>query len=184
MKTNILANDVWVTNTVTLIIMFGIIIFTYLDMERIRYEKIQKSFDHIMKLTISTFIMYIVIILYATLFCREEVSSFQHIFRPLTSYKAMIHGYRKAIYDNIQNVLFFIPFGMYLFFFYQNKIKWYHVFLCSAIFSGCIETTQLFTHLGCCQTADVINNATGGLIGFQIAFFLHTVIMNKQTSHA
>lgn len=173
MKTDFLTNDVWVTNTCMVIVLIGILVFTYVDIERMRLSKQGRSVRFINGIAILTFFLYLAIVLYATLIGRVELGYYKHIFRPLTSYKAMLAGSRKAIYDNIQNVLFFIPMGIYLFFFFHPRMKWYHAFFICGLFSGLIETTQLIARLGCCQTADVINNAFGGLVGFLLALLLN-----------
>lgn len=163
-----------------IIILIGILIFTYIDMERIRRKQTNRSVLPIEAIGLVTSIIYLGIVLYATLIGRVELGEYRHIFKPLTSYRAMFRGSRKALYDNLQNVLFFIPFGMYLFFFFHPKVKWYHAFLLGAVFSGCIEFTQLVAKLGCSQTADVINNALGGLIGFLLAHLLHIGIIRRE----
>ena len=180
MKRSFLADDVLVTDICMLIILIGILIFIIVDAKRIRYRKLGNSFARGNTIAVVTFLLYLLIVLYATLIGRIELGDYKHIFRPLTSYKAMLAGHRKAIYDNIQNVLFFIPFGIYLFYFFHPKMKWYHVFLLGGLFSGFIETTQLFAKLGCCQTADVINNALGGLMGFLLAHFIHFCLEHRK----
>lgn len=180
MKTDFLSDDIWVTNACMVIVLIGILIFTYVDMERKRFQKAGKSFLPFHIIAIITFVIYILIVLYATLIGRVELWYYKHIFSPLYSYRAMFAGSRKAIYDNIQNVLFFIPFGIYLFYFCHPRLKWYHVFLIGGLFSGCIETIQLFAKLGCCQGADVLNNAFGGLLGFLLAHLLDYGIQRRE----
>ncbi len=84
----------------------------------------------------------------------------------LWSYRAWIAGesYGKTeSIQNINNILVFIPFGL----FFPGK-GWQWLLLTVVLFSVGIEATQYVFNLGWCEIDDVICNALGAVIGFGV----------------
>lgn len=65
--------------------------------------------------------------------------------------------------QNINNILFFIPFG----FLFPVK-KWWKALFAGVCFSLIIEICQYVFALGLCELDDVISNSLGAMIGFWI----------------
>lgn len=67
------------------------------------------------------------------------------------------------VIQNINNILFFIPFGLCL-----TLKKWWKVLLVALCFSVVIEASQYVFALGLCELDDVISNTLGAMIGYWI----------------
>lgn len=72
------------------------------------------------------------------------------------------HG-RRLVIQNLQNVVFFIPFGVLL-----PVKKWWIVCITAFILSTAVEVTQYIGGYGLAELDDVICNLLGAMIGFWI----------------
>ena len=82
------------------------------------------------------------------------------------SYREMLTGdpnWKKDVVQNLQNILFFVPFGILL----PVKRLWIVLFTAAA-FSIVIEVTQYIGGYGLAELDDVICNSLGAMIGFWI----------------
>ena len=70
----------------------------------------------------------------------------------------------------LENIIFFIPYGLFLPATFSQLRKWYRVLGISFLTSFSIELLQLITRLGYCQTDDMITNTIGGMIGYAIFY--------------
>ena len=89
------------------------------------------------------------------------------------SYREMITGdpnWKKDVLQNLQNIAFFIPFGVLL-----PVKKWKAVLIIAFIFSVAIEIVQYFGGYGLAELDDVICNTLGAMIGFWILMVLTSV---------
>ncbi len=94
------------------------------------------------------------------------------------SYREMIAGnpnWKRDVWQNIQNILFFMPFGLL----FPLK-KWKTIMLSSFAFSVLIEIAQYIFQLGLCEIDDVICNTLGALIGFWIWLALKKTVFLKK----
>lgn len=84
--------------------------------------------------------------------------------------------------DHFLNVVIYIPMGIYLFVFLDEKVKyrWSAVISLSviAVSSLIFEIVQLFTGLGGCDGTDFVCNFFGGAVGFIIISVLR-LLMKK-----
>lgn len=84
--------------------------------------------------------------------------------------------------DHFLNVVIYIPMGIYLFIFLDEKVRyrWSAVISLSviAVSSLIFEIVQLFTGLGGCDGTDFICNFFGGAVGFLIISVLR-LLMKK-----
>ena len=64
----------------------------------------------------------------------------------------------------IQNILFFIPYGLL----FPWKDDWKHVFVTALVLSVFIELSQFIFNLGWCEVDDVISNTLGAMIGWGV----------------
>lgn len=93
--------------------------------------------------------------------------------RFMWSYREMITGdpnWKKDVLQNLQNIAFFIPFGVLL-----PVKKWKAVLIAAIIFSTAIEIVQYFGGYGLAELHDVICNTFGAMIGFWILMVLTRV---------
>ena len=72
-------------------------------------------------------------------------------------------NWKKDVIQNLQNIAFFIPFGVFL-----PVKKCIVVLIVAILFSGAIETVQYFGGYGLAELDDVICNTLGTMIGFWI----------------
>ena len=107
------------------------------------------------------------LMLYITVFSRSSGTDYSYHLHPFWSYSQIKDGYVETIYENIYNVLFFIPYGILL------SIQLRTLSLAKIVAIGCmtsvfIEILQLVSRTGCCETDDVIHNTLGFFIGATI----------------
>lgn len=107
------------------------------------------------------------LMLYITVFSRNSGIDYSCHLQPFWSYSQIKDGYVETIYENIYNVLFFIPYGILL------SIQLRTLSLAKIVAIGCmtsvfIEILQLVSRTGCCETDDVIHNTLGFFIGATI----------------
>lgn len=88
----------------------------------------------------------------------------------------MLVGYKywkEDVVQNLQNIVFFIPFGL----FHPLK-KWKTVLLTAIFFSVVIEVVQYIGGFGLAELDDVICNTLGAMIGFGILSYLKRKIQD------
>lgn len=110
------------------------------------------------------FIAYCLFIIHYTLMTRSPKASQTADLRLFWSYRDLLAGKpsgKTDVIQNINNILFFIPFG----FLFPMK-KWWKVLLTAMFFSIAIEVAQYVFALGLCELDDVISNTMGALIGY------------------
>lgn len=90
------------------------------------------------------------------------------------SYRELIVGDpngKKDVLQNIDNVLFFMPFGALM------PVKnWKVVLITAAVFSAVIEITQYIGGYGLCELDDVICNTLGAVLGYMIATLIRRMM--------
>ena len=109
---------------------------------------------------------YCFFILWITLFSRTPNG--KHIIELglFLSYRLLLSGApngRKEVIQNIQNILFFIPFGALV-----PTNKWKNVLIAAFSLSLSIEVLQYICCLGWVEADDVICNTLGAMIRFGI----------------
>lgn len=106
-------------------------------------------------------IIYIIIILYLTIFNRNPMDKAVFKISPFWHYKLL--GYRPTIKDILQNLALLFPFGAFLRIF---KMKFWKTVVMAFAFSSAIECAQFFFKLGHADVDDVIHNVIGAGIGW------------------
>lgn len=105
------------------------------------------------------------LMLYVAVIGRAVQDNYSWQLIPFWSYSQIREGYIETLYENIFNVLFFIPYGFLSgAFFRKNGFVWSVALGAST--SIIIELTQLITRTGVCETDDVIHNTLGCVIGY------------------
>ena len=154
--------------------------------------KAEKQFKF---LSTCIFIMYFIIIIWIITFkCNlvqsitdtylffKEMTIIERINFDLVPFKDYIEGpfisqIKTIIEDDILNILFFVPLGMYASLFIK-KHKFIKVILFSFLLSLFFEIFQLFSLIGSFSTKDLITNVLGSIIGY----FIYRLMYKKENS--
>lgn len=112
----------------------------------------------------------IFIILWITLFSRLGSDS-RHFYPPLWSYRAIVNGSGKALYEVVGNILLFIPVGVIAGLVLRLKV--WQVAVISFAVSLVIESCQWFFWLGSFEIDDLLHNTLGAVIGVALVEKTH-----------
>ena len=136
--------------------------------------KFEKNKKTLMKLL---FIIYMCLLIYVVFFAeamgRTPQGEYVYNLVPLREIKR----FWKYIFDNdtlgsiarlniFGNIIAFVPFGIFLPYLSEGKLKFILTFLYSFRLSLTIELVQLITRVGSCDVDDIILNTIGGVIGY------------------
>ena len=110
---------------------------------------------------------YIYIVVTSLVIIRNTGAVYTRRLRPFWSYWLILHGNRIALWEDLLNIILFIPIGL------LAKITWLkwklrHVMLAGTATSVILEILQYVLRRGLCETDDVINNTIGTVIGYGI----------------
>ena len=115
------------------------------------------------------FIAYTIFIVWLTLLKREP-RGVERVFKPELFWairtwivNPTVESKKEAV-QYIQNILFFIPYGLL----FPWKDSWKRVFVTALVLSVFIELSQFIFNLGWCEVDDVISNTLGAMIGYWI----------------
>lgn len=122
-------------------------------------------------IAILTLIGYVTLLLSQTVFCRSSQYNYSHYLVPFWSYQAILDGYYLLIYDNIMNIVIFIPIGLLLRLAIKS-IRCREVLLVCLIVSVTIEFLQFALNRGSAEFDDVMHNLLGGLLGYGLYYLL------------
>ena len=112
--------------------------------------------------------IYLFLLLSATVIFRKFVENQTHNFVPFWSYKEILStGSRDLLYQNIFNVLVFVPIGLLVGVSFKS-IKLWQVFLLGFCVSASVELLQFVLKRGFAEFDDVFHNVVGCMIGFGI----------------
>lgn len=122
------------------------------------------------------FIIYSFIIVWYTLLTRSLGVSRANL-QLMWSYREMLAGYKywkRDVIQNIQNILFFIPYG----FLFPWK-RWIGVLAGGALLSTTIEVIQYIGGLGLAELDDVLCNTLGSMVGFWLFLIVMKIINHR-----
>lgn len=122
----------------------------------------RKGCEKIGKLMLS---LYIYLIYCSTVIYRQQERLSGSNFQLFWSYQAIKEGREDLIYENIMNVLVFLPVGILLCSTF-SKIKWWQVILIGLSISVSIEALQYVFKKGYSEFDDVFHNVLGCILGF------------------
>ena len=122
------------------------------------------------------FAAYTIFIVWYTLLKREP-RSFERVFKPELFWairewivNPTVESKKEAV-QYIQNILFFIPYGLL----FPWKDNWKRVFVTALVLSLLIELSQYIFNLGWCEVDDVISNTLGAMIGYGVLWKIKTL---------
>ncbi len=123
------------------------------------------------------FVMYLITLFYLLFFSEqygrliEEERVLRYNLHPFAeihrfwTYRRIV-GMDVMVVNVFGNIAAFLPFGMFLPFFFGRLRKMWLVTLCGGILSLAVEVIQLVTRVGCFDVDDIILNTIGALIGY------------------
>lgn len=126
------------------------------------------------------FAAYIVLILLGTIVSRTPQEPFRYNFNIIDNYKAVFTGHFSAQIETLSNIIMFIPFGLLTPFIikkeFSKKSRVILTLSAGLLLSMLIELLQFFTGQGLFESADVLNNFLGVMIGYCIMLVIVSVI--------
>ena len=138
-----------------IISLFAPIALFFIEVRLERHEKALYCFRR------TTLLIYVILVIYVTLFMRAKYQLGAINLRPFWSYAFLDRSdIRWQIY---MNVFLFIPFGFMLE--WNFDIGFIRTVLVGILFSAILETAQYIFGLGLCEVDDVIHNTMGTAIG-------------------
>lgn len=141
---------------VALLIIFFVGVFAFvLGSKRNRWRKI----------CCLLLVEYLFLLFSSTVFFRQDPKLIGYEFMPFWSYKAIQTGWIELLFENIMNVVVFIPIGLLLGCVFQT-ITWRVVLIIGLCLSISIETLQYVFKSGFSETDDVLHNILGCLLGY------------------
>ena len=146
-----------------------------IDNYRRRYEEVTGVY--VKKLRWVLFALYCLFIVWFTILSREPSSNHEFEFTLFWAYRRFYtggkHG-RRLVIQNLQNVAFFIPFGVLM-----PVKKWWAVCIAALTLSLSVEIAQYVGGYGLAELDDVICNVLGALLGYCIVLGLKRVVSKE-----
>ena len=145
-----------------LFLLSFVLIFTF-ERDRVKKSKY---------IGFTAFLLYTSFLMCHTVIFRQSKDIMEFKLMPFWSYIDIIKEHKMVfLYENILNVVLFLPLGFFLGFFI-NDHQWRKVFIISIVLSSSIEIMQLFLHRGLCEFDDVFHNTIGSLLGYIISILI------------
>ncbi len=107
--------------------------------------------------------VYVVAVLWITLFSRIGTYERKFLY-PFQSYVALANGDASFLEENVENVLLFVPLGMFIGLTKDKSLK--KTLVIGGLASLCIECAQMIFALGTFECDDLLHNTIGTLIGY------------------
>ena len=125
------------------------------------------------------FASYIIAVLIITLFVRTYDLEVKTLLNPFTKYVNIGKGFandgwkcfsknERIITEILLNILLFVPLGFLVPKLQESFRRWWKILLLGLGFSLFIECSQLVLHMGCFDTADLVHNTLGAVVGYVI----------------
>lgn len=111
---------------------------------------------------------YIFLLICSTVVFRQYAERKPFELRIFWSYDRAIHGEPYLLYENIMNIVVFVPIGLVLCSLMPLS-KWWATLIIGFCFSVVIELIQLFFKRGLFELDDIIHNTAGCIFGLLIA---------------
>ena len=138
--------------------------------------KLKKYLNLINVLFIIYCVLLIWIILFKLSFSTNEITNLVKV-NPINLIPFRYYnGTRNHLKEIIQNVIIFIPIGIYLKMLSKNNKQ---VILYGFIFSLVLEISQFIFKLGACDITDIITNTSGTILGLLGYLLLVKLFKNK-----
>lgn len=123
-----------------------------------------------------SFILYMLVLFYVTVLCREPFSGRHIMLSFLWEYRLALEG--RSLYwvsQIVNNIILFVPLGV-LYGELDAKRNWWKALLLGAGLSISIECLQYVCKAGLCETDDVFNNTIGMILGYTFWLFCDKIL--------
>ena len=145
-------------------------------------------YKFIMKATIkqcavlALLITYIGFIMSVTVFGRVSIEKQRYELMPFWSYyRLIIYQENGFLFENINNMLLFMPIGFFLTYLIPNESKKLVLLIVLAcMVSISIELLQFVLQRGVLETDDVIHNVIGAALGYLVCIFFSVIKRNNK----
>lgn len=126
---------------------------------------------------------YVFFVFLLTVFSRTTDPSWKYNFTPFWSYQEIFEGDLDLLWENLMNVVMFLPVGLLLGITFRS-IKWWQVFLIGCSMSLLIEIIQFSMNLGFSEFDDVFHNSLGCLLGYGLNYLVAYFKKRYHDNHA
>lgn len=154
-------------------LLYGCIFFMAVWMFFSFFKTLIQNFDEIRKDILALFLIYLLSVLYITLFSRMGTSqSYIQMELFFAIRKAILLGTVDVMKHMMLNIALFVPLGATFPMIYPEKFSSaFYTIVAGAGLSCIIETIQLLSHMGQCDVDDLVANILGMGLGFSIYWF-------------
>ncbi len=167
-------------------VLVGIVVLAFLFVHIVIGKK-QMKYDwksYLMKGVYASFVIYLIVVIGATLIRNSYDFSSIFYLRAFYSYKMAWNSASYTEWRNlILNILMFVPLGIYLPMLFVKFRKFYIVYGLGFMCSLGIEITQVVLKRGIGELDDLFNNTLGTIIGYGIFVFFYTLISRRGQEH-
>lgn len=157
-------------------LLIGLLVAICLLYLNARRKKAQKNRIPILKSILYT--IYVIVVLYLTLFSREAGSRDAINLTVFGTISATPRAYSYVI----ENILLFVPWGILLPLLLRRCRNLFWCTLTGLAASLFIETAQLLTHRGFFQLDDLITNTLGTCVGWFLYFIISAICRHIRPS--
>lgn len=114
---------------------------------------------------------YLTLVFASTVLLRTTADGGGVSLTPFSSYAQVFAGNRKLLFENLENIVLFVPAGLALGYLCRNAKFWECLLAIvgTAMFSVGIETLQYIYKVGVLEFDDLFNNTLGIIVGFAFA---------------
>lgn len=131
----------------------------------------------------AVFLIYIIVVLGATLGIRSTGFESSTNLQLFSSYKEAWNGFSKVEWRNIiLNILMFVPLGVLLPLMFNKCRTFWVTYVIGFLGTVFLEVIQLITKRGIFEIDDIFNNTLGCIIGFGIIMILISYFINKKNT--
>lgn len=113
-------------------------------------------------------LLFLGIVFGSTVFTRNPQPHRVYTLELFWSWKAVYHGNRSMLKDNLLNMFLLFPAGVLLPMMYMHKISWRRGLTIGILISAVIEINQLIFCRGLFEWDDIIHNGFGCMIGCMV----------------
>lgn len=175
-----LAKEYLILGLVLITLAVAIFLFGYLVVYKL-FLKVRKKINVKRTLLWSTFFIYIIVVLGATLGMRQTGYGFYSNFHLFSSYIEAWNSFSSLQWRNIiLNILMLVPFGFFLPLLFKKCKKFWVTYLSGFLFTLILELTQLIAQKGIFELDDIFNNTLGCIIGYGIVMIFVLYFVDKK----
>ncbi len=140
----------------------------------------ERPHHRMLSLPFSLMAGYAWLVFQSLIFLRPDKAAGAYQLQPFWSYIRILQGNRYLLWENLLNIILFVPVGLLLKAAFP-ALKKRTVILTGAGMSVCLELLQLVMRRGLFEFDDMINNTLGAVIGcFAAALLLQVLTMDRK----